>query len=148
MKYKTLLKQNPLDKNATPLYYPFPVYSDTLELADLLTEISHASSMTPSDVKGVVESFVELLQRYLVRGNKIKINGIGTFKLSFSGQGKEDPKDLISTDINKVKVSYLADRALKDYVNSSIKFEKIKTITNETENNKDDSIIESDNLAV
>lgn len=145
MKYKTLLKQNPIDKSATPLYYPFPVYSDTLELTDLLTEISHASSMTSSDVKGVVESFVELLQRYLVRGNKIKIDGIGTFKLSFTGQGKEDPKDLVSTDIDKVKVSYLADRTLRNYVNATIKFEKIKTTTNETENNEENPITETEN---
>ena len=78
MKYRIVEKVNPLKNDSTPLFYPTPVYTDTLELKDLLPEISNASSVTSGDVKAVVDSFVELLQRYLVRGNKIKIDGIGT----------------------------------------------------------------------
>ena len=127
MKYRIVEKVNPLKNDSTPLFYPTPVYTDTLELKDLLPEISNASSVTSGDVKAVVDSFVELLQRYLVRGNKIKIDGIGTFRLSFKGRGKESSKDVTVNDIENPRVTYLSDKALKDYVAVNVKFVKTKS---------------------
>ena len=127
MKFKVIQKNNPIDKDKNALFYPFPVYSDTLEIRDLLQEISYASSVTPSDVRAVTDSLVEILQRYLVRGNKIKVDGIGTFKLSFTGSGKETSKDVSANDIYNAKVTFLSDKNLRNYVSSNVKYEKVKT---------------------
>ena len=129
MKFKVIQKNNPIDKDKNALFYPFPVYSDTLEIRDLLQEISYASSVTPSDVRAVTDSLVEILQRYLVRGNKIKVDGIGTFKLSFNGSGKETSKDVSANDIYNAKVTFLSDKNLRNYVSSNVKYEKVKTST-------------------
>lgn len=129
MKFKVIQKNNPIDKDKNALFYPFPVYSDTLEIRDLLQEISYASSVTPSDVRAVTDSLVEILQRYLVRGNKIKVEGIGTFKLSFNGSGKETSKDVSANDIYNAKVTFLSDKNLRNYVSSNVKYEKVKTST-------------------
>ena len=129
MKFKVIQKNNPIDKDKNALFYPFPVYSDTLEIRDLLQEISYASSVTPSDVRAVTDSLVEILQRYLVRGNKVKVDGIGTFKLSFNGSGKETSKDVSATDIYNAKVTFLSDKNLRNYVSSNVKYEKVKTST-------------------
>lgn len=127
MKFKVIQKNNPIEKDKNALFYPFPVYSDTLEIRDLLQEISYASSVTPSDVRAVTDSLVEILQRYLVRGNKVKVDGIGTFKLSFNGSGKETSKDVSATDIYNAKVTFLSDKNLRNYVSSNVKYEKVKT---------------------
>lgn len=127
MKFKVIQKNNPIEKDKNALFYPFPVYSDTLEIRDLLQEISYASSVTPSDVRAVTDSLVEILQRYLVRGNKIKVEGIGTFKLSFNGSGKETSKDVSANDIYNAKVTFLSDKNLRNYVSSNVKYEKVKT---------------------
>lgn len=129
MKFKVIQKNNPIEKDKNALFYPFPVYSDTLEIRDLLQEISYASSVTPSDVRAVTDSLVEILQRYLVRGNKVKVDGIGTFKLSFNGSGKETSKDVSATDIYNAKVTFLSDKNLRNYVSSNVKYEKVKTST-------------------
>lgn len=129
MKFKVIQKNNPIDKDKNALFYPFPVYSDTLEIRDLLQEISYASSVTPSDVRVVTDSLVEILQRYLVRGNKVKVDGIGTFKLSFNGSGKETSKDVSANDIYNAKVTFLSDKNLRNYVSSNVKYEKVKTST-------------------
>jgi predicted histone-like DNA-binding protein len=129
MKFKVIQKNNPIDKDKNALFYPFPVYSDTLEIRDLLQEISYASSVTPSDVRAVTDSLVEILQRYLVRGNKVKVDGIGTFKLSFNGSGKETSKDVSANDIYNAKVTFLSDKNLRNYVSSNVKYEKVKTST-------------------
>lgn len=127
MKFKVIQKNNPIEKDKNALFYPFPVYSDTLEIRDLLQEISYASSVTPSDVRAVTDSLVVILQRYLVRGNKIKVDGIGTFKLSFNGSGKETSKDVSANDIYNAKVTFLSDKNLRNYVSSNVKYEKVKT---------------------
>lgn len=127
MKFKVIQKNNPIEKDKNALFYPFPVYSDTLEIRDLLQEISYASSVTLSDVRAVTDSLVEILQRYLVRGNKIKVDGIGTFKLSFNGSGKETSKDVSANDIYNAKVTFLSDKNLRNYVSSNVKYEKAKT---------------------
>ena len=127
MKFKVIQKNNPIEKDKNALFYPFPVYSDTLEIRDLLQEISYASSVTPSDVRAVTDSLVEILQRYLVRGNKVKVDGIGTFKLSFNGSGKETSKDVSANDIYNAKVTFLSDKNLRNYVSSNVKYEKVKT---------------------
>ena len=129
MKFKVIQENNPIDKDKNALFYPFPVYSDTLEIRDLLQEISYASSVTPSDVRAVTDSLVEILQRYLVIGNKIKVDGIGTFKLSFNGSGKETSKDVSANDIYNAKVTFLSDKNLRNYVSSNVKYEKVKTST-------------------
>ena len=129
MKFKVIQKNNPIEKDKNALFYPFPVYSDTLEIRDLLQEISYASSVTPSDVRAVTDSLVEILQRYLVRGNKVKVDGIGTFKLSFNGSGKETSKDVSANDIYNAKVTFLSDKNLRNYVSSNVKYEKVKTST-------------------
>ena len=139
MRYRVVEKMNPLKSDSPVLFYPVPVYTDTLELKDLLPEISNASSVTSGDVKAVVESFVELLQRYLVRGNKIKIDGIGTFRLSFKGKGKESSKDVNVNDIENPKVTYLSDKALKDYVAVNVKF--VKTVSSQE---SDETVIVND----
>jgi len=129
MKFKVIQKNNPIDKDKNALFYPFPVYSDTLEIRDLLQETSYASSVTPSDVRAVTDSLVEILQRYLVWGNKIKVDGIGTFKLSFNGSGEETSKDVSANDIYNAKVTFLSDKNLRNYVSSNVKYEKVKTST-------------------
>ena len=129
MKFKVIQENNPIDKDKNALFYPFPLYLDTLEIRDLLQEISYASSVTPSDVRAVTDSLVEILQRYLVIGNKIKVDGIGTFKLSFNCSGKETSKDVSANDIYNAKVTFLSDKNLRNYVSSNVKYEKVKTST-------------------
>ncbi|MBQ7881534.1 MAG: HU family DNA-binding protein [Treponema sp.] len=134
MKIKPVLKKNPI--NGKELFYLYPVYTDTLELRDLLPEISNASSITAGDVRAVVESFVEILQRYLVRGNKIKIDGIGVFKLSIKSSGNENAKEITANDVLSTKVTYLSDSKLRNYVDSNIRYEKIKEdVSGKTETN-------------
>ena len=52
-------------------------------LTELVDEISHATSLTASDVRAVTWELIEVFRRYLARGNKVRLDGIGIFKLSF-----------------------------------------------------------------
>lgn len=50
-----------------------------------------------------------------------------SFRLSFKGRGKESSKDVTVNDIENSRVTYLSDKALKDYVAVNVKFVKTKS---------------------
>ncbi|MEE0877710.1 MAG: hypothetical protein UH788_00390 [Treponemataceae bacterium] len=52
-----------------------------------------------------------------------------SFRLSFKGRGKESSKDVTVNDIENPRVTYLSDKALKDYVAVNVKF--VKTVSSQ-----------------
>lgn len=107
-------------------YYPFPVYGTTIDMDDFTREISHATSLTPSDVHAVVVELVEIFSRHLAKGDKVKVNGIGTFKVSFSGYGAPSPEDVSATNIDRssIKITFVSDSSLKQEVRAQVSFTK------------------------
>lgn len=127
MDYKPLLCRNPQKQGTPGKYYPAPVYEKTIRTNDFVKEISHATSLTPTDVRAVIMEVTEIFQRYLVRGHKVKIDGIGTFKISFSGVGEATPEMLTASNIDKssVRVTFVADSTLKQELQGEISFSKL-----------------------
>lgn len=62
---------------------------DVNKLADA---IEANSSLTAGDVKHAIEAFVEQLRLSLTQGDKVKIDGLGTFHITLSSEGTEKEK--------------------------------------------------------
>ncbi len=88
---------------------------DVNKLADA---IEANSSLTAGDVKHAIEAFVEQLRLSLTQGDKVKIDGLGTFHITLSSEGTEKEKDCTVRSIRKVNVRFVADKALQ-LVNTS-----------------------------
>ena len=88
---------------------------DVNKLADA---IEANSSLTAGDVKHSIEAFVEQLRLSLTQGDKVKIDGLGTFHITLSSEGTEKEKDCTVRSIRKVNVRFVADKALQ-LVNTS-----------------------------
>lgn len=82
---------------------------DVNKLADA---IEANSSLTAGDVKHAIEAFVEQLRLSLTQGDKVKIDGLGTFHITLSSEGTEKEKDCTVRCIRKVNVRFVADKAL------------------------------------
>lgn len=135
MKYTSSKHINPKDENLLSKYHPSPVYIDTVSLDSLSEEISHSTSMTKADVKAVIEELVVLLQKNLVMGMKIKVDGLGTFKISFGGTGHEKAEDVSASDISGVKVTFVADSRIKKFISANLSFVKDSKIMKAEEKN-------------
>ena len=127
MKYKSLFFNNPQDKKAMGKYYPYPVYEKTIGLDDFVTEISHATSLTSTDVRAAILEIIEIFHRYLARGHKVKLDDIGTFKVSFKGDGAAKSEDLTASNIDRttIKVTCVADAPLNQEMKNEVSFSKI-----------------------
>lgn len=124
MKYSIQKHINPQDLESPAKYHPAPVYIDTMNLSSLSKKIAHSTSMTVADVKCVIEELVLVIQDELIRGVKIKIDGLGMFKVSFGGAGHENAEDVSALDISNVKITFIADSQVKSFIKGSMKFEK------------------------
>jgi|GEM_PF-1284023 len=148
MNYTVKAHLNPQDLSAPAKYYASPSYGRTLTLDDLTAEISHATSITPADVKAVVQELFEVFSRYLVRGEKIKIDGIGTFRVIFTSKGRVLEEDVSAADIDRttIRVAFVADSALKKRIKIEIAFDKVRSSNGTTKEDKE-SVEEKEEMA-
>ena len=89
-----------------------------MDINKLADAIEANSSLTAGDVKHAIEAFVEQLRLSLTQGDKVKIDGLGTFHITLSSEGAEKEKDCTVRSIRKVNVRFVADKALQ-LVNTS-----------------------------
>ena len=61
---------------------------------------------------------MEQLRLSLTQGDKVKIDGLGTFHITLSSEGAEKEKDCTVRNIRRVNVRFVADKALQ-LVNTS-----------------------------
>ena len=117
-------RKNPQDRSQEK-YYPAPVYTDEIGVDELAEEISYATSMTPTDVKAVLEGLLNVMPKHLRRGVKIKLNRFGTFKVIFGGNGQENAEDVTASDIDGTRISFIGASEMKKAVLTDMPFQKV-----------------------
>lgn len=89
-----------------------------MDIDKLSDAIQANSSLTKGDVKHSIEAFVEQLRSSLTQGDKVKIDGLGTFHITLCSDGTETEKECTVRSIRRVNVRFVADKALQ-LVNAS-----------------------------
>ena len=83
-----------------------------MDIDTMATAIESKSALTAGDVKHTIEAFVEQLRASLTQGDKVKIDGLGTFHITLCSEGTEKEKDCTVRSIRRVNVRFVADKAL------------------------------------
>ena len=96
-----------------------PGRTRTYSLEDVAAETEAIGGMSAEDVAHVMRSFVRSLRKILVKGDKVKIEKLGTFHSTFNCVGTVDEKDCTVKNIRKVNVRFAVDNTLR-LVNDSI----------------------------
>ena len=86
---------------------------------DLANNIQEISALSASDVTHTTDILMTELRKVLVRGDRVKIDGLGTFYMTLSCTGVEDEDELTVRHIKRVNIRFLPDKALK-LVNNSL----------------------------
>lgn len=82
---------NPSDKNSEKKIYPYPQVREVLSLQKLARHIAdHGSPYTRDIVVGVVTATVDCIREQLLAGNKVQVGELGSFYVTFSGEGVDD----------------------------------------------------------
>ena len=78
--YKIVPCVNPAGAEGTDYAACRETKSGVIELAELAEEINNATSVTISDVKGIIAAFQTQVNRHIKNGNPVLLDELGTFR--------------------------------------------------------------------
>ena len=108
VKYK--LYQNTNQKSAQfGLWYARAAYdkSDEVSTGELCRQISAATTLTPTDVKACVASFLYYINDNLRNGKKVRLESFGSFKVGLKTSGATIPSEFrSSTNVKGMRVIF------------------------------------------
>ena len=109
-------RSNPRDLDADGKFYPAPAYISEVNVNKLAEEISESTTLTPTEVVGVIRSLLLTVPKYMMLGYKVRLDSFGIFKLGFrhSCKGWEKASQVTANDIDDVKVIFSPETMLKD----------------------------------
>ena len=111
---KLLIKTYKNNNSKTTAYgktYGRLMHMDTLNTSDLCRHImKHGTIFTPDVVKGVIERFVMCFEELLLEGNKIKLDGLGTFYLSINTEGVSDSDKFTANNVKAIRIKFIGDQ--------------------------------------
>lgn len=122
MKYKLIQKGNPASPDAPKKWYAAPVKTGSVTHKALAKSISGRSSLTAGDVANALQNLSELIPEELIKGNSVQLEGVGSFRLSFSSEGVANEKDFTTDKIKGVKVLFTPSPEFKKAI-AGMKFE-------------------------
>ena len=108
MSQKYIKTQNKNDKSAAyGKYYAAAVYdSKFITTEELASFIQTQASVKKSDIKAVLDELGEAMKHFFELGQKIKLDGIGIFKVGFSSIGVNKVEDCTSATITTRRVLF------------------------------------------
>ena len=105
-------KNNNSKNNGFGKTYGRLVHQDTMNTSDLCRHMmKHGTIFTSDVVKGVVEKFIQCFEELLMEGNKIKLDGLGTFYLSINTEGVANEKDFTANNVKAIRVKFIGDQS-------------------------------------
>ena len=109
MSQKYIKSQNKNSHNAKTFgkYYAKPVYDEkfveTDEIADF---IQTQATLKRSDIKAALDELGAAMKHFMEMGQKIRLAGIGIFKVGFSSIGVTDPDNCTASTITSRRVLF------------------------------------------
>lgn len=103
------------DKDSPQVYSLRPKCGDAkvYSIEALAKEIESIGSLSAEDVTHVMKSFVRSMKRVLVDGNRVKVDGLGTFYTTLTCPGVEVEKDCTVKSITRVNLRFKVDNSLR-----------------------------------
>ena len=118
LQFNPVEKTNPITK--AKKWYAQPNLTGRRTLKDLSKDISEVSSLSAGDVQNVISNFVEQLPKWLMEGDSVKLDGFGTFRLSFSSDGVSTKEEVTANQIKDIYILFDADDQIKERIQKTV----------------------------
>lgn len=96
----------PGDITAPKKFYARPISSGEITLEDLVDDISHASSVTESDVYAVLQSLVREVPKNIARGYIVRLGNLGSFRLGSNSLGSDTEEEVNASNIIRTRLLF------------------------------------------
>lgn len=95
------------------LMYPRIVNKGTIDTERLVSDISHMSSFTPGDIKGLLAAFEDRISYYLSEGHHVQMGNMGFFSAELTARPVEDKGEIHAQSISFGKVNFRVSPAFR-----------------------------------
>lgn len=101
-------------KNSTyGKYYARATYNDTVNIKQLAAIMQSNCTVKQSDILAVLSELAEVMKMELQHGNKVKIDGLGIFKLTITSKGAEEIDQFsASENITGARVRFMPEHTV------------------------------------
>ena len=111
------MQSNPTNPEEPEKAYARVQINEVISTQKFINHISeHNGVFSKGTVKGVTTDLVNCLREMLVAGNKVEIEGLGTFGISLTSEGAESLDKFTSVNIKAVNVVYTPSEDLQDLI--------------------------------
>ena len=125
VKYKMVPKKNSLVSPPEIKYYPCAVSQGEVTLDDLAKIIASRSTVSRADCYGVIYGLTQVIGEMLSEGKIVKIDSLGSLKVTLQGTPANTEAELGKSNIKKVNVIFKPAKELKNTLNE-INFKRIR----------------------
>lgn len=112
--YKLVRNPNPTGTEKEQALHPRFVSNGTITTDDLIKHARSRSSFSPADMKGILQLFQDLIADYLMFGNRVELDGIGTFSISLQSRPVMDKKEIRSESVHFKDVKFRSSKKLRE----------------------------------
>ena len=117
IKYSVTMMKNPTKPEMPEKAYARVQINEVISTKKFVGHISdHNGVFSKGTVKGVTTDLVNCLREMLVAGNKVEIEGLGTFGISLTSEGAESLEKFTSANIKAVNVVYTPSEDLQNLI--------------------------------
>ena len=107
------LYQNKIKNNkAFGKYFARAVHTDMVDLDDISDIIERNCTLKRSDVKACLTELVEVMRDKMQSSNKVRINGLGIFKINVKSTGVSDPSEFKGNNITGYRVLFTPEHSV------------------------------------
>ena len=105
------LSQNNMDGSKMfGKWYGRAVHLSTVNLAGIAEQIQANTTAKKADVLAVLTELVEVMQHELEASKRVRIDGIGTFKVTFASKGADTAKEYNPTEcVKKFRINFMPE---------------------------------------
>jgi predicted histone-like DNA-binding protein len=104
--YRPVKRRNPRKPEEPQLFYPNPVYRDKINLRALAQEVAERTSISSTDIMATLEACTQVIPFFLAQGDIVSLGDFGSFRVTFTGTGVAEEKDLSAENIKAIKVKF------------------------------------------
>lgn len=103
------------DPTSSLLYYlrQAPGSFKTISIQTIAQRMERVGALSAQDALHVMENFIIEMRNELTEGNKVKVDGLGTFHITFATEGTEEEKDCTVKKIKRVNIRFVVDNSLR-----------------------------------
>ena len=117
LQFNVIERPNPQTKEKK--WYATPRLTGSRDLKNLSKDLSEVSSLSAGDVQNVFANLIDQLPKWLIEGNSVKLDGFGSFRLSFSSTGEAVKEDVTADSIKDIHIIFVPDVAIKERVSKT-----------------------------